>query len=106
MKHLFTRLLPLFPKNSLKYLGLLHYFLGVEVRKDAAGMFLNQSKYIQEILHDTQMQDCKGIQSPMSMSETLLVDDRAPKTDSKEYRSVLGKLFNACFPSYVLSLHT
>ncbi|KAH0673034.1 hypothetical protein KY284_024121 [Solanum tuberosum] len=28
----------------------------------------------------------------MSMSETLLVDDGAPKTDGKEYRSVLGML--------------
>lgn len=28
----------------------------------------------------------------MSMSETLLVDDGAPKTDGNAYRSVLGKL--------------
>ncbi|WMV59173.1 hypothetical protein MTR67_052558 [Solanum verrucosum] len=30
--------------------------------------------------------------SPMSMFETLLVDDGAPKTNGKEYRSLLGKL--------------
>jgi len=78
--------------NSLKYLGLLHYFLSVEVLTDADGLFLSQSKYIHDILQDRQMQDCKGIQSPMSMSETLLVDDGAPKTDGKEYRSVLGML--------------
>lgn len=40
----------------------------------------------------TQMQYCKGIQSPMSMSATLLVDDGSPKTDVKECRSLLGKL--------------
>ena len=44
-------------------------------------LFLSQSKHIQEILYDTQVQYCKGIQSPMSMSETLLVNDGAPKTD-------------------------
>ncbi|KAM3203214.1 putative hexosyltransferase MUCI70 isoform X1 [Capsicum annuum] len=60
------------------------------VHRNADGLFLSQSKYIQEILYDTQMQDCKGIQSPMSMFEILLVDDEAPKTDGKEYRSVLG----------------
>lgn len=47
---------------------------------------------LQEVLHDTKMPDCKGIQSPMSTSATLLVDDGAPKTDGKDYRSVLGKL--------------
>lgn len=36
--------------NSLKYLGLLHYFLGIEVHRD-----VDRLKYIQEILHDTQM---------------------------------------------------
>ncbi|OIT33410.1 retrovirus-related pol polyprotein from transposon tnt 1-94, partial [Nicotiana attenuata] len=79
-------------KFSLKYLGLLHYFLGIEVYRDADGLFLSQSKYIQEVLHDTQMQDYKGLQSPMSTSTKLLLDDGAPKTDGKEYRSVLGKL--------------
>lgn len=38
------------------------------------------------------MQDCKGVQSPVSTSTKLLLDDGAPKTDGKEYRSVLGKL--------------
>ncbi|XP_049345032.1 uncharacterized mitochondrial protein AtMg00810-like [Solanum verrucosum] len=77
---------------SLKYLGLLHYFLGIEVHRDDDGLFLSQSKYIQEVLHDTKMQDCKGIHLPMSTSAPLLVDDGAPKTDGTEYRSVLGKL--------------
>ncbi|KAF3663559.1 hypothetical protein FXO38_10576 [Capsicum annuum] len=59
---------------------------------DANGLFLSQSKYIQEVLHDTQMQECKGVQTPMSIFEALLVDNGAPKTDGKEYRNVLGKL--------------
>ncbi|KAF3635727.1 putative xyloglucan endotransglucosylase/hydrolase protein 30-like [Capsicum annuum] len=92
MKHSFKKSLLLFPKDFLLNLGLLHYFLGIEVHMDANGLFLSQSKYIQEVLHDTQMQDCKGIQSPMSTSEALLADDGALKTDGKEYRSVLGKL--------------
>ncbi|KAH0682706.1 hypothetical protein KY290_021302 [Solanum tuberosum] len=38
------------------------------------------------------MQDCIGIQPPMSMFETLLVADGSPKTNDKKYRSMLGKL--------------
>lgn len=79
-------------KISLKYLGLLHYFLGIEVHRDANGLLLSQSKYIQEILHDTKMQECKGFQSPMSTPGLLLRDDKAPKTDGKVYRTVLGRL--------------
>ncbi|XP_075074686.1 uncharacterized protein LOC142162251 [Nicotiana tabacum] len=85
IQHVITSFLKRF---SLKYLGLLYYFLGIEVYRDADGLFLSQSKYIQEVLHDTQMQDCKGVQSPMSTSTKLLLDDGAPKTDGKEYRSV------------------
>lgn len=77
---------------SHKYLGLLHYILGVKVHRDADGLFLNQSKYIPEILHDTQMQVYKDNQSSTSMSKRLLVNAGEPKTDSKEYKSVLVKL--------------
>lgn len=60
-------------------------------------LFLSQSKHIQEILDDTQVQYCKGIQSPMSTSETLLVDDGASKTDGNANKSVLGKLYYLWF---------
>lgn len=71
-------------KFSLNYLGLLHYFLGIEIHRDANGLLLSQSKYIQEFLHDTKMQECKGVQSLMSMSAVLLANDKAPKTDGKK----------------------
>lgn len=34
-------------------LGLLHHFFGVEVHWDADGLLLSQSKYMHEILHDS-----------------------------------------------------
>ena len=35
---------------EMKYLGLMPYFLGLEVWKSSEGIFLNQGKYVVEIL--------------------------------------------------------
>ena len=34
----------------MKYIGMMHYFLGIEVGKIADGIFLGQGKYAMEIL--------------------------------------------------------
>lgn len=41
---------------SLKNLGHLHYFLGIEVQRDASGMYLKQSKYIGDLLRKFKME--------------------------------------------------
>lgn len=51
-------LISIFPQNiSLKHLGLLNYFLGIEVTKLPNGdLFLNQSKCVHELLVKAHMQ--------------------------------------------------
>jgi histone deacetylase 1/2 len=44
---------------SLKDLGDLHYFLGIEVRKDEDGIVLSQEKYARDILARVGMLKCK-----------------------------------------------
>jgi hypothetical protein len=46
-------------KFKMKDLGLLHYFLGLEVRQKTGEIFLSQGKYVQDILHKFGMMDCK-----------------------------------------------
>lgn len=36
-------------------LGMMHYFLGIEVVQSAAGIFISQQKYVQEVLNRFQM---------------------------------------------------
>ncbi|WVZ17885.1 hypothetical protein V8G54_010867 [Vigna mungo] len=50
---------------SLKDLGLLHYFLGIEVQRDASGMYLKQSKYIGDILRKFKMENASSCPKPM-----------------------------------------
>jgi hypothetical protein len=40
-------------------LGLLHYFLGLQVLPLSDGLFLSQSKYVLDLLNHFKMDDCK-----------------------------------------------
>ncbi|KAH0706464.1 hypothetical protein KY289_011540 [Solanum tuberosum] len=77
---------------SLKDLGSLNYFLGVDVKRVPNGLLLSQSKYILEILSELDMDNCKGVSTPMCSSVPLRVTDGSPPTDATRYRRTLGKL--------------
>ncbi|KAG8476579.1 hypothetical protein CXB51_033494 [Gossypium anomalum] len=51
---------------SLKYLGPLHYFLGIEVHRSSVGeLHLCQKKYILDLLDQCRMIQAKGVPTPM-----------------------------------------
>lgn len=49
----------------MKDMGSVHYFLGVQVHQQADGLFLNQSKYAQDLLHAAGMSDCAPMPTPL-----------------------------------------
>ena len=49
---------------EMKDLGLMHYFLGLEVWQSSEGIFLNQGKYAVEILKKFNMLECKAMVTP------------------------------------------
>lgn len=51
---------------SLKDIGLLHYFLGIEVIYTPTAIFLSQLKYVMDLLDELHMSDCKGVPIPMT----------------------------------------
>jgi len=55
---------------SLKDLGCLNYFLGVEVIPSTAGIFLSQRKYITDLLHKSGMAGTKLASTPLSAMDT------------------------------------
>jgi len=50
---------------SFKDLGLLHYFLGIEVHRDAGGMYLKQTKYIRDIIKKFNREKASYCPTPM-----------------------------------------
>jgi hypothetical protein len=54
-------------KFKMKDLGMMHYFLGLEVWHRTDDIFISQGKYIVEILKKFGMTDCKSMLTPMVM---------------------------------------
>lgn len=50
---------------EMKDLGLMHYFLGLEVWQSSDGIFLSQGKYTVDVLRRFGMLDCKSMSTPM-----------------------------------------
>jgi histone deacetylase 1/2 len=79
---------------ALKDLGDVHYFLGIEVKKVHNGIILSQEKYANDLLHRVNMQICKTVDTPLSVSEKLSLTDGEVLggDDSTNYRSIVGAL--------------
>ena len=77
---------------SLKDLGDLNFFLGVEVLRTKTGLILSQRKYITDLLHKHNMSDAKGVHSPLSTMEKLCLNDGSSLTNPSQYRQVIGSL--------------
>ncbi|KAG8647676.1 hypothetical protein MANES_09G096383v8 [Manihot esculenta] len=73
-------------------LGLMSYFLSLEVRQRKNEIFINQSKYIKEILKKFHMEGCKPVDTVRQPRVKFCKDDHAAKVNENHYRSLLGYL--------------
>ena len=76
----------------MKDLGMMHYFLGLEVWQYPYNIFLNEGKYAVEILKRFGMIYCKAMTTPMKTSLILLNDDASEAIDATLYRHIIGSL--------------
>jgi histone deacetylase 1/2 len=80
---------------SVKDLGVLHYFLGIQVSSPSPGtLLLQQRKYALELLARAGMLRCTPATTPMAPSERLCsTDGDALSSDEvTQYRSIVGGL--------------
>ena len=74
----------------MKYLGLMHYFLGLEVWQSREGIFLNKEKYVVEILKIFDMLHCLSMATPMDTNLNLLYDESSKLVDMLSTDILLG----------------
>lgn len=77
---------------SLKDLGSLHYFLGVEVKYVPDGLFLSQEKYLKDIIHRAGMDECKPSATPVAVKSSSSPTNNGPFHDPTLYKSLVGSL--------------
>lgn len=73
-------------------LGLIRYFLGLEIHQSIGGIFISQTRYIEDLLRELNMKQCRYADTPMGINEKFLDEDEAELVDAKMYRSLIGKL--------------
>nr|GEV07449.1 hypothetical protein [Tanacetum cinerariifolium] len=67
-------------------------FLGLQVNQSSCGIFINQSKYVLEILNKYGMESCDPVGTPMEIKDKLDLDQNGTLVDTTKYRSMIGAL--------------
>ncbi|KAK1627194.1 hypothetical protein QYE76_001509 [Lolium multiflorum] len=75
---------------EMSMMGELKYFLGFEIKQLRHGTFINQAKYLQDMLTRFGLKDANGIGTPMHLKCQLALDDNGKAVDQKLYRSMIG----------------
>ena len=73
-------------------LGLMSFFLGMEIKQSRGVIFIGQEKYTKEILKKFQMENCKPTATPMNQKDKFSKEDETARVNEEKYRSLIGCL--------------
>ncbi|KAI3729157.1 hypothetical protein L6452_17808 [Arctium lappa] len=77
---------------QMSMMGQMNFFLGLQVKQLQTGIFINQSKYISDILRKYQMEQSSSMKTPMSTSLKLHSDPDGKDVNATTYRGMIGSL--------------
>lgn len=77
---------------NMSDLGLLSYYLGIQVHQQDGRITLCQSSYTLKILEQAGMSGCNPCHVPMENRLKLTKNDKSPLVDKTKYRSIIGSL--------------
>ncbi|GJW87660.1 putative ribonuclease H-like domain-containing protein [Tanacetum coccineum] len=91
---------------QMSSMGELTFFLGLQVKQKADGIFISQDKYVAEILKKFDFANVKTASTPIETQKPLVKDEEASDVDVHLYRSMIGSLMylTALGGYYVCSL--
>ncbi|KAJ9545395.1 hypothetical protein OSB04_025102 [Centaurea solstitialis] len=90
---------------KLSMMGELTFFLGLQVRQRPDGIFINQAKYVQDLLKRFDFGGSNSATTPMPRNFQLSADTSGKPVDQKTYRAIIGSLLylTASRPDIVFS---
>ena len=77
---------------EMSMMGKLNFFLGLQIKQTSNGTMIHQQKYIKELLKRFGMNSAKPIDTRISPSTRLIMDDGSPSVEEKIYRDMIGSL--------------
>ena len=90
---------------EMSMMGELNFFLGLQIKQTSNGTLIHQQKYIKELLKKFGMNSSKLIDTPISPSTRLVIDNGSPSVEEKLYRGMIRSLLylTASRPDIVFS---
>nr|GEW01141.1 hypothetical protein [Tanacetum cinerariifolium] len=79
-------------KFQMSSIGELTFFLGLQVKQKQDGIFINQDKYVAEILKKFGLTEGKSASTPIDTEKPLLKDPDGEDVDVHIYKSMIGSL--------------
>ena len=73
-------------------LGIMNYFLGIEIYQCSSGIFISQRKYVVDILKKFKLESCKEVATPLAQNEKISKKDGEKLEKHSTYRSLVGSL--------------
>nr|GEW72540.1 hypothetical protein [Tanacetum cinerariifolium] len=77
---------------EMSMMGEMKFFLGLQVNQFSNCIFINQSKYILDILKRFRLENCDTVPTPMVEQAKLKLDLVGKPVDHIDYRSMIGSL--------------
>nr|CAN64305.1 hypothetical protein VITISV_026331 [Vitis vinifera] len=77
---------------EMSMMGELNFFLGLQIKQLKEGTFINQAKYIRDLLKRFNMEEAETMKTPMSSSIKLDMDEKGKPVNSTMYRGMIGSL--------------
>ena len=91
---------------EMSVMGELNFFLGLQMKQTSNDTMIHQQKYIKELLKRFRMESAKLIDTPISPSTRLVMDDGSLSVEEKSYRGMIRLLLylTASRPDIVFSV--
>nr|GEX60918.1 retrovirus-related Pol polyprotein from transposon TNT 1-94 [Tanacetum cinerariifolium] len=77
---------------EMSMMGEMTFFLSLQVNQSPCGIFINQSKYVLEILKKYGTKSCDPVGTPMEIKDKLDLDQNGTPVDAMKYYSMIGAL--------------
>ncbi|KAJ9542631.1 hypothetical protein OSB04_029137 [Centaurea solstitialis] len=77
---------------KMSMMGELTFFLGLQIKQSEKGIFINQGKYVHEMLKKFDLTSCTPMKTPMAPPLSLEKDSKGKPVDVTLYRGMIGSL--------------